>query len=122
MGFTSHREECLAALNSAASRALEICGGLAETYAKQLCPKDTGRLQNSISHAQVDERTEVIGTNVEYAPFVELGHHQTPGRYVPAIGKRLKREWIPPQPFLRPAVENHAEEYKRIFENELRKG
>ena len=122
MGFTSHREECLAALNSAVSRALEICGGKAETYAKQLCPSDTGRLRNSISHAQQDKKTEVIGTNMTYAPFVELGHHQEPGRYVPAIGKRLKRDWVPPKPFLRPAAEEHSEEYRAIFENELRKG
>ena len=122
MGFVSHRAEFEAALRNAKDRALEICGGMAETYAKQLCPVDTGRLRNSITHVQTDESTEVIGTNVTYAPFVELGHHQEPGRFVPAIGKRLKREWVPPKPFLRPAAENHAEEYKRVIENELRKG
>lgn len=31
---------------------------------------------------------------VEYAPYVEFGHRQTPGRYVPAIGKRLKAGWV----------------------------
>ena len=31
---------------------------------------------------------------VEYAPFVEYGHRQEPGRYVPAIGKRLKASWV----------------------------
>ena len=67
MGFVSHRAEYLSALKSAAARGLEICGGIAETYAKQLCPMDTGNLRNSISHAQKDEKTEVIGTNVEYA-------------------------------------------------------
>jgi hypothetical protein len=30
----------------------------------------------------------------EYAPFVEFGHRQTPGRFVPAIGKRLKNSWV----------------------------
>lgn len=30
----------------------------------------------------------------KYAPYVEFGHRQTPGRYVPAIGKRLKRSWV----------------------------
>lgn len=31
---------------------------------------------------------------VEYASYVEYGHRQTPGRYVPAIGKRLKKGWV----------------------------
>ena len=30
---------------------------------------------------------------VEYASYVEFGHRQTPGRYVPAIGKQLKQRW-----------------------------
>ena len=28
---------------------------------------------------------------VRYASYVEFGHRQTPGRFVPAIGKRLKK-------------------------------
>lgn len=32
---------------------------------------------------------------VEYASYVEFGHRQTPGRFVPAIGKRLKESWTP---------------------------
>lgn len=30
-----------------------------------------------------------------YASYVEYGHRQQPGRYVPAIGKKLKRAWVP---------------------------
>lgn len=29
-----------------------------------------------------------------YASYVEYGHRQTPGRYVPAIGKRLVASWV----------------------------
>lgn len=32
---------------------------------------------------------------VEYASYVEFGHRQTPGRYVPQIGKSLKKAWAP---------------------------
>lgn len=32
---------------------------------------------------------------VEYAPYVEYGHRQTPGRYVPAIDRTLVRNWVP---------------------------
>ena len=36
----------------------------------------------------------------EYASYVEYGHRQTPGRFVPAIGKRLKKSWVKGQFFL----------------------
>ena len=36
-----------------------------------------------------------IENPVEYAPYVEYGHRQTPGRYVPALGKSLKRAFAP---------------------------
>lgn len=66
--ITSNRAEMLAAVNEAKKRALEIMGGKAESYAKQLCPVDTENLRNSITHQQLDEDTEIVGTNVEYAP------------------------------------------------------
>ncbi len=36
---------------------------------------------------------EVFNT-AEYASYVEYGHRQTQGRYVPALGKRLKNGWV----------------------------
>lgn len=36
---------------------------------------------------------EVINP-VKYASYVEYGHRQTPGRYVPALGKKLKAGWV----------------------------
>lgn len=103
----------------ACGRALEICGGVAESYAKLRCPVDTGNLRNSITHQMEGDRTVVIGTPVEYAPYVELGHHQQPGRYVPAIGKRLVKDYVPPKPFLVPALEEHIDEYKNVILTEL---
>jgi len=117
----SNRAAVLAAITEAKKRALEICGGKAETYAKKECPVKTGNLRNSITHTQEDENTEAIGTNVEYAPYVELGHHQQPGRYVPAIGKRLVAEYVAGHPFIRPAIEDHMTEYQQICNNEFSK-
>ena len=117
--FTSNRAAVLSAVNAANSRALEIMGGKAESYAKQLCPVDTGRLRNSITHQRKDKYTMAVGTKVGYAPYVELGHHQQPGRYVPAIKKRLVASFVQGKPFLRPAVENHREEYERIIQTEI---
>lgn len=102
--FISNRAAVESAIDQAKARALEIMGGKAETYAKQLCPVDTGRLRNSITHEQYDTDTEIVGTNVEYAPFVELGT------------RRQKA-----QPYLRPAAENHADEYRAVWQGELNK-
>lgn len=106
--FISHKQEVLSAEQKARNKALEIIGGKAESYAKKLCPVDTGRLRNSITHQQMDDHTEMIGTNVEYAPYVELGHHTSGGTFV--AGKH----------FLRSAAEGHSAEYKQIIENEMK--
>lgn len=50
---------------------------------------------------------------------MEIGHHQTPGRYVPAIGKRLVRPFVPGKPYLAPALKDHISEYEQIFVTEL---
>lgn len=36
----------------------------------------------------------VVENPVKYASYVEYGHRQEPGRYVPALGKRLKASWV----------------------------
>lgn len=99
--------------------AAEVIGGTIESYAKNLCPVDTGNLRNSITHSTENGNTVVVGSAVEYAPYVELGHRQEPGRYVPAIGRRLVADHVAPRPYLRPALENHMDEYKKILLDEL---
>lgn len=81
------------------SVALETIGLKAEGYAKGYCPVDTGRLRNSISHAD-DGESAYIGTNVEYAPYVELGTRR-----------------MHPRHYLKQAVENHSAEYRQTVEN-----
>lgn len=121
--FTSNVPQVKALKDSAVKRALEKMGGKAETYAKKLCPVKTGNLRGSITHvpSKTEENTELVGTDVTYAPYVELGHAQEPGRYVPAIGKRLVASFVQGKPFIRPAIEDHTSEYRQIAENELKK-
>ena len=93
----------LAEMPKAIARALETIGLVAEGHAQGLCPVDTGRLRNSITHAiDGDEQAVYIGTNVEYAPYVELGTSKQDA-----------------QPFLTPAAQNHSDEYREILEKEL---
>ncbi|MFR2023565.1 MAG: HK97 gp10 family phage protein [Clostridia bacterium] len=41
-----------------------------------------------------EQYTVTIINNLEYASYVEYGHRQTPGCYVPALGKTLKASWV----------------------------
>lgn len=102
-------------------RALEIIGGKAENYALMLAPVVTGNLKRSMRHeVHADKGYVIVGNIAEYSPSVEFGHRQEPGRYVPAIGKRLVAEHVAAKPFLQPAIERHLDEYKHILENELK--
>lgn len=72
-------------------------GILVQNGARQRCPVDTGRLRASImSTPGRDSRGPYvdIGTNVEYAPFVEYGTMRTRA-----------------QPFLRPALMDAAQRW-----------
>lgn len=102
--ITDNSDEFLKALPEQIEQALTAIGLTAETYAKQECPVDTGRLRNSITNAvRADEKAVYIGTNVEYAPYIELGTSRMKAR-----------------PYLRPAAANHADEYKQIVKAALR--
>ena len=50
-----------------------------------------------------------------YASFVENGHRQTPGRYVPAIGKKLKVSWVPGQHFLQKATKQTSNQIPQLI-------
>ena len=104
----------------AMEKAAEKVGILVQGDAKDMCPVDTGRMQESITYQTESGESTVelqvgVPADVYYAPYVELGHHQKPGRYVPAIGKRLVRSWVPGKPFLRPAFENNIGEIEQII-------
>lgn len=112
-------------LSTASLRALERVGLQAEGYAIDLAPVDTGRLRNSISHV-VDGNTVYIGTNVEYAPYVELGtgKYYPGGRPTPWVYQDAKGNWHwtqgnPAQPFLKPAVADHTGAYRNIIIDEI---
>lgn len=130
--FNDHSDEVLQAFEQASLRALERCGLQAEGYAKDLVPVDTGNLRNSIAH-KVDEAEPAayIGTNSEYAGYVEFGT----GMYSSIGGGTTKTHWVyigddgethigkpmKPQPYLKPAVADHVGTYRNIFKDELSK-
>lgn len=97
--FTSNVNDILSDLEKGKRNALTAIGLTAETYAKKATPVDTGRLRNSISHT-VDGEAAYIGSNVEYAPYVELGTSRAKAHHM-----------------LQKAATEHSAEYKRLAED-----
>lgn len=60
-----------------------------------------------------------ISNNVFYCVYVEKGHRQTPGRYVPAINARLKRSWVPGKHMLDISVEELQKKAPAIIEKRI---
>lgn len=100
--YKDYSKEVLAAMEKGIKNGLEAIGLTAETYAKNATPVDTGRLRNSISHA-VDGEAAYIGTNVEYAPYVELGTSRAKAHHM-----------------LQKAATEHSAEYKRLAEDAVK--
>ena len=143
-----HTKEFMKKLEEAIDLALEECGSECERYAKMKCPVDTGLLRNSITYAMngkeaktssyqsnsrhartpVTERNGTagkpvnvrsgtysgtadndkepcvyIGSNVFYSGYVEMGSSHYPT----------------PQPYLKPALEEHTDKYKDIFKKHI---
>lgn len=58
---------------------------------------------------------------VKYADYVEFGHRQEPGRFVPAIGKRLKKGFVPGQYMLTISEKEIAQQAPAILQRKLEK-
>ena len=129
--------KALEALEEATELALTAVGIKAEKYAKARCPVGTvestgkkgyrgGTLRNSITFI-VEGDDLSVGSNVEYAPYVELGtgpYFQTPPEWEEfgtGRGSGAGSVYVKPRPFLRPAIEDHLDEYNRIIKDELDK-
>lgn len=98
--FTSNVNDILSAMEKGKRNALTAIGATAETHTKENITADklvdTGRLRNSISHS-VDGEAAYIGTNVEYAPYLELGTKKIAAHH-----------------YLKRAVTEHKDEYKNL--------
>jgi len=64
----------------------------------------TSTMRQSIMWEHVSDGKARVWTDLDYAYWVEFGHAQEPGRFVPAIQARLVQPSVPAYPFFRPAV------------------
>lgn len=131
-------KEILAGLEKATQIAMTTIGMKAEKYAKALCPVGTpestgkkgyrgGTLRNSITFQAESTNSGgfvAIGSNVEYAPYVELGtgpQFEAPPEWeqFDAPQGSGKGKGMRPRHFLRDAIVDHKEEYINILKSEL---
>ncbi len=130
----NHTQEVKDQLERAIQTALKTVGTQAVAHAVEeitaVGAVDTGRLRSSIT-SEVEDKTVYLGTNVYYAPYVELGT----GIYA-SNGSGRKSSWVykdedgnwhrtsgmKARPFIKPAIEKNQSEYRQIFEEALKKG
>lgn len=125
-------DEVLDSLDSVADTgkleaALERSCMLVERTAKQKAPKGNGELRRSIT-SKVDTDGDniegVVYTPLEYAPYVEYGtglfaeeggRLDVPWNYRDDEGNWHSTSGMKPQPYMRPALNEHREEILRLI-------
>lgn len=133
----NHTDEILKGVDDAINDALEIIGMKAEKYAKALCPTGTpestgkkgyrgGTLKNSITYdVDPEEHVLAVGSDVEYAPYVELGtgpNFKAPPsweQFDTPTASGIGHGYVKPRPYLRPALEDHLKQYADIMKQTL---
>ena len=143
ISVTSRRTAVQSEVNKAIARALEICGGKAETYAKKNCPVDTGYLRNSITHGQAGGKTSIETFKSDSAGKsgkkpIRTGSYEgnIPSADTPTeiIGTNVEYaslqevgyhtstgKFVGGKGFMAKALSEHISEYQQVFESELKK-
>jgi hypothetical protein len=128
--YKDNTKQVLSALDKAKRRGLKAIGMTAEGYAKENTPVDTGLLRNSLAFALDGENPSIssyrsnngeaegkydgkapkesddavfVGTNVEYAPFNELGSRNNTAHHM-----------------LQRAATEHTEEYRALMTDSMK--
>lgn len=136
---TDNVEQTLEQTKDAIRVALKEIGLQAEAHAKNnitgKVPRypswytPTGTLRNSITNDS-DDKSVVIGTNLEYAIYNELGTgihaeggggRSSPWRYIGSDGNVHETSGITALHFLRDAIQDHLDEYQQILADHLGK-
>lgn len=132
--LTNNSGKLLQAVREYRDEKLEEIGQRAEDYAQRLTPVGTpestgiagyrgGTLRKSITHKVVDD-TVYVGSNVEYAPYVELGTgiyatdgngRKNPWVWVDKNGKAHYTRGMEPKHMLKKSIADHLDEYKKII-------
>lgn len=95
---------------------------VAETQSRT--PIKEGHLRRSMTHGQVEKKYKIykvkIGSSLPYAQAVEEGHFQEVGRYVPAIGKKLKKSFVQGRRMIGNSVDIYQGELQQSIEDRIK--
>lgn len=91
--------------------------------------RNGGKLRDAWRVGEVAEKDgvyhQMVKNPLEYASYVNYGHVQTSGRYVPALGKQLKKSFVKGKHFVEKAEEETRQVspiiIKSIVDRELNK-
>ena len=102
--YKSYKKDVQKKINNNIEKALHAVGGYVEGEAKVRAPVDSGNLRGSYTYeTDSKEKSVTVGTNVSYAPFIELGT------------SRQK-----PQPHLEPAAKDNIRDIRKLVEKAMR--
>lgn len=114
-------------VNDSIEESLGKACALIEREAKEKAPKGNGALRRSIT-SEVKDNEGVIFTPLEYAPYVEFGtglfaeeggRQDVPWHYKDDEGNWHSTSGQPPQPFMRPALNDNLEKIYKIFKEDI---
>lgn len=132
--FIDNSEAVMKDFETAIFNAAMRCGNQAAGYAIDLCPVVSGYLQNSITYAV----SGMSAVKPRYSDNSGVKHGAYSGTIPPESGGALSvyvgsntPYAVPVEvgtarrkatPFIKPAVADHAQTYRNIIENEMKKG
>ena len=91
-------DKVIQSVENAKRGGLEAASLIVEADATLRAPVDTGNLRSSITHRVVSDEEAKIGTNVDYAPYLEYGTHK-----------------MAAQPYLRPALDSNKARIEKMI-------
>jgi HK97 gp10 family phage protein len=126
-----HSEPIRKAIKEETARALKKAAMMVEGRAILRSPTDGGNLRSSITHEVISDDTAIVGTNVEYAAYLEFGTgiyaedgkgRKTPWSYEDKDGNWVTTRGMKPQPYLRPAFDESKKDIKEILSQAIDDG
>ena len=123
--FAEHLEKQEIKAKAMIERCINDLGAEVLARAKLRTPVDTGNLEKAWTISSIKRVGNyykvIVSNNLEYAAYVEYGHRQEPGRYVPALGKRLKQSWVEGKYMLTISEKELESQLPAILEQKMKK-
>lgn len=121
--ISAFEEDCAKELGARLLRAVR------EKTPVGIYPEETGKMGGTLKRSWyvADAKRTSEGysmdviNNTEYASYVEYGHRQNVGQYVPALGKRLKKPWVEGRHMLKDSVDELQGKADAIIEKKMQK-